>query len=103
MFKKTIDSRKVFMYVDIHGHSRKKNVFMYGCRNMKNTTDKTMKIFPFVMSKTYKSFSYDDCNFNVQKDKETTGRVVVNREYNVNNSFTLEVSFFGPDIGDYRD
>lgn len=30
MFKKTLESRKIFLFVDIHGHSRKKNIFMYG-------------------------------------------------------------------------
>jgi hypothetical protein len=54
------------------------------------------------MSNTHPSFSYDDCNFNVLKDKETTGRVVVNREYDVTNSYTLEASFLGPDIGKYK-
>ena len=55
-----------------------------------------------MMSQNHSSFSYEDWNFNVQKDKESTGRVVVNREYNVNNSFTLEASFFGSDIGKYK-
>ncbi len=102
MLKKTLESRKVFLYIDCHGHSRKKNLFMYGCKN-KNPDDKTMKVFPYIMSESHSSFSFDDCNFNVQKDKESTGRVVVNREYNVNNSFTLEASFFGPDIGKFKD
>jgi len=31
MFEKTLKSRKIFFYVDCHGHSRKKNVFMFGC------------------------------------------------------------------------
>ena len=103
MLKKTIESRKIFLYVDVHGHSRKNNVFMYGCRNPKNSTDKTMKVFPMIMAKNHSSFSYDDWNFNIQKDKETTGRVVVNRDYNVVNSFTLEASFLGPDIGNKKD
>jgi len=30
MFKKTLESRKIFMYIDVHGHSRKRNAFMYG-------------------------------------------------------------------------
>lgn len=30
MFKKTLESRKIFLFVDCHGHSRKKNIFMYG-------------------------------------------------------------------------
>jgi hypothetical protein len=102
MFKKTIESRKIFLFVDVHGHSRKKNVFMYGWKS-KNLSDKSMKVFPMIMEKCHWSFSFDDCNFNVQKDKETTGRVVVNREFNVVNSFTLEASFLGPDKGSFQD
>lgn len=92
-FIKTQMSRAIFMYVDIHGHSRKKNVFMYGCHNKNTTTKNVEKLFPLVFSKVHHSFSFDDCNFNIQKDKETTGRVVVRREFNVVNSFTLEASF----------
>lgn len=102
MFKKTLESRKIFLFVDCHGHSRKKNIFMYGCKG-KAASDKAMKIFPVIMAKNHSSFSYEDCNFNIQKDKESTGRVVVNREFDVTNSFTLEASFFGPDIGKYKD
>ncbi|CAI2375593.1 unnamed protein product [Moneuplotes crassus] len=101
MFKKTLESRQIFLYIDCHGHSRKKNIFMYGCKS-NDQTDKTMKVFPYMMSESNGSFSFDDCNFNVQKDRESTGRVVVNREYSVKNSFTLEASFFGPDIGKYK-
>lgn len=31
MMKKTINSRQIELYVDLHGHSRKSNVFIYGC------------------------------------------------------------------------
>lgn len=37
--------------------------------------------------------------FGVNKAKETTGRVVVFREFNVTNSYTLECSFCGPTQG----
>ena len=33
MFRHLFDDRDVVLYVDIHGHSRKKNVFMYGNSN----------------------------------------------------------------------
>lgn len=104
MLKKTQESRKIFLFTDIHGHSRKRNCFMYGWNN-KNTSDKKNheKIFPLRFSQNHCSFSFEDCNFNMQKDKESTGRVVVRREYNVINSFTLEASLFGPDKGTYRD
>ncbi|CAI2382279.1 unnamed protein product [Moneuplotes crassus] len=101
MFKKTLESRRIYLYVDCHGHSRKKNAFMYGCKS-NDPDDKTMKVFPYIMSESNGAFSFDDCNFNIQKDKESTGRVVVNREYNVNNSFTLEASFLGSDMGKYK-
>mmetsp|Transcript_30804 Transcript_30804/g.30341 ORF Transcript_30804/g.30341 Transcript_30804/m.30341 type:complete len:93 (-) Transcript_30804:478-756(-) len=92
MLNKTMQSRAIFFFVDVHGHSRKKNLFMYGCHN--KTSDKNAeKLFPLVFSKTHSSFSIDDCNFNIQKDKESTGRVVIRREYDVVNSFTLESSF----------
>jgi hypothetical protein len=103
MFKKTLDSRKIFLFVDVHGHSRKFNCFMYGCHN-KNTDKKDQeKLLPTLFSKKHPSFSLDDCNFNIQKDRESTGRVVVRKEYNVLNSFTLESSFLGPDKGMYKD
>jgi hypothetical protein len=103
MLNKTQASRNIFMFVDIHGHSRKKNIFMYGCHNKNTDKRNTEKLFPLVYSKTHHSFSFDDCNFNIQKDKETTGRVVIRREYNVINSLTLEASFWGPNIGRYQD
>jgi len=33
MMQKTQDSRDILFYCDIHGHSRAKNLFMYGCAN----------------------------------------------------------------------
>ena len=31
MIRKTLECRKIEMFVDIHGHSRQKNLFIYGC------------------------------------------------------------------------
>ena len=31
MIKKTLECRKIELFVDIHGHSRQKNLFIYGC------------------------------------------------------------------------
>ncbi len=44
-------------------------------------------------------FSFDDCSFEVQKSRESTARVVMWREFNLINSFTLEASFCGPTKG----
>ena len=48
------------------------------------------------------NFSYDECNFNIQKSKESTARVVMSR-INIQNAYTLECSFCGPTSGRYMD
>jgi len=44
-------------------------------------------------------FSFENCSFLVQKSKESTARIVMWREFQLVNSFTLEVSFLGPTRG----
>ena len=34
MIKKTLECRKIDLFVDIHGHSRQKNLFIYGCSKL---------------------------------------------------------------------
>ena len=41
--------RGLVLYCDLHGHSRKQNVFMYGCNNPKNPTE--CRVFPLILSK----------------------------------------------------
>eukprot|EP00347_Sterkiella_histriomuscorum_P013611 403364056 len=104
MMRKTIESRDIFLYCDFHGHSRSKNAFMYGCKN-DNSKDKKLKerVFPLMFSKLSDQFSFEGCSFNIQKQKESTARVVIWREYQLINSFTLECSFCGPNKGLYKD
>jgi len=45
-------------------------------------------------------FGFEDCSFAVQKNKETTARVVMWREFQLVNSYTLEVSFLGANRGE---
>ena len=44
-------------------------------------------------------FGFEDCNFTVQKSKESAARVVMWKEFQLVNSFTLEASFLGPSKG----
>ena len=44
-------------------------------------------------------FGFEDCSFVVQKSKDATSRVVMWREFQLVNSFTLEASFLGPNRG----
>lgn len=102
MMRKTLDSREILFYCDYHGHSQKRNLFMYGCSNTKSYRLKE-RIFPMMFDKAYENFKFDTCNFKVQKDREATARVVMWKEFNLINSFTLETTFCGPSDGPLAD
>ncbi|CAN0068544.1 unnamed protein product, partial [Heterosigma akashiwo] len=89
------DQRGIFLYLDLHGHSRKKNVFLYGC-DLAGEGELDQRLAPrHVGAHRDKYFSYPDCSFAVQRSKHATGRVVARREFGVVNAFTLESSFCG--------
>jgi hypothetical protein len=60
MMRKTIESREIYLYCDFHGHSRARNLFIYGC-----SKDKKMKerIFPMLYAKKCENFNYENCSF----------------------------------------
>jgi murein tripeptide amidase MpaA len=47
MMRKTLESRDILFYCDVHGHSRSKNLFMYGCSNQRADRLKE-RIFPLL-------------------------------------------------------
>jgi len=58
------DDRDLLLFVDLHGHSRKKNLFMYG-NSQKTDTVWREKVFPFLLEKNATIFNYSDCSFAV--------------------------------------
>ena len=100
LIKNTAANYDIDLICDLHGHSRKKNIFMYGC-NFKNTPQ-TCKLFPFVLSKVSPVFSFNGSRFGVQRSKESTMRVSLFKELKIPNIYTLEASFCGADSGKYN-
>lgn len=93
--------REVAMYTDLHGHSRKYNVFMYGCDDKKRPKPQ-VRAFPRYLSNHTvgsKYVCFTDCSFHVKKGRESTARVVVAKEVNIPCSFTLEATFCGSNYG----
>lgn len=91
----------VALYCDMHAHSRKHNIFIYGCENIKRHPDRRLleQVFPLMLHKNVADkFSFENCKFRVQKNKEGTGRIVV-WVIGVTNSYTLEASFAGSTLG----
>jgi hypothetical protein len=79
ILRRLAEENRLFLYCDIHGHSRKNNAFIYGCENRKMSERKlTEQVFPLMMHKNASDkFSFQSCKFKVQKSKEGTGRLFV--------------------------
>ncbi|KAM9547313.1 cytosolic carboxypeptidase 1 isoform 3-T5 [Salvelinus alpinus] len=107
--------RAPLVFCDYHGHSRKKNVFMYGC-SLKETVWETnisatscelhedlgYRTLPKILSQMAPAFSMASCSFVVERSKEATARVVVWREIGVQRSYTMESTLCGCDQGKYK-
>ncbi|XP_032344566.1 cytosolic carboxypeptidase 2 isoform X6 [Camelus ferus] len=103
MIKRLLEEREVLLYCDFHGHSRKNNIFLYGCNNNDRKFWLHERVFPLMLSKNAPDkFSFHSCNFKVQKCKEGTGRVVMWR-MGILNSYTMESTFGGSTLGNKRD
>ncbi|XP_043445503.1 cytosolic carboxypeptidase 3 isoform X5 [Prionailurus bengalensis] len=104
MIRRLMEKREVILYCDLHGHSRKENIFMYGCDGSERCKALYLQqqIFPLMLSKNCPDkFSFSACKFNVQKSKEGTGRVVM-WKMGIKNSFTMEATFCGSTLGNKR-
>ncbi|XP_036431827.1 cytosolic carboxypeptidase 3-like [Colossoma macropomum] len=98
--KRLCEERKVLLYCDLHGHSRKNNVFIYGCEGPRQGLKLPLeRVFPLMFHKNCPDmFSFQSCTFKVQRRKRGTGRVALWR-LGILNSFTLETSFCGSTVG----
>ena len=109
LLKRLQEERGVAMFCDIHGHSVKHNLFVYGCPKVKDdmtqppaetqVDDNVSLEFPNAMNLVSSAFSMPDSRFVVEKIKEHTGRVVAWRELGIAQSYTLEASLCGSGEG----
>lgn len=106
--------RDILFYVDLHGHSRKKSSFMYGCHeNLYQTPEEGLDEFherklnhmlqqrslPWLLGQRAKTlFNFDYCAFSMKRSKESTGRVVMYKEFGIKNSLTYEATFAGTSV-----
>ena len=111
-------NRVVLLYLDLHGHSKLKNSFLYGCditlqpsKAFKAATSNMRedeivlqrihsRIYPHILCSLSSSsrngyFSYSDCSFKLHQSKMGTGRAILWKELGVEGSYTIESSFCG--------
>eukprot|EP00730_Choanoeca_flexa_P002349 TRINITY_DN11017_c0_g1_i2.p1 TRINITY_DN11017_c0_g1~~TRINITY_DN11017_c0_g1_i2.p1 ORF type:complete len:1094 (+),score=218.82 TRINITY_DN11017_c0_g1_i2:60-3341(+) len=91
--------RQPAMFVDMHGHSRRKNVFCYGCRHGSVPGEEQLLID--VLSQEAHLFSSRNSKFGLEKSKEATGRVVA-WKLGIQCSYTMEATYCGADQGKYQ-
>jgi len=103
MIRQFMKEREVILFCDFHGHSRKKNIFMYGCVKGSGMKRLSTRVFPRILWKVAQNFSFKDCSFGVQKSKESTARIVGFKELGLVNSYTMEASFCGSNFGKHCD
>ncbi|XP_042554452.1 cytosolic carboxypeptidase 4 [Dipodomys spectabilis] len=107
--------RRPVVFCDFHGHSQRKNVFLYGC-SVKETLwqagcavgasglveDVSYRTLPRILDKLAPAFTMSSCSFSVEKSRASTARVVVWREMGVARSYTMETSYCGCTQGPYQ-
>ncbi|KER28567.1 hypothetical protein T265_13549, partial [Opisthorchis viverrini] len=104
--------RQPYIYIDFHGHSRMKNIFIYGCSpleswkspDLHNPTyrsygrgveDRSYRHLAEVLDTVAPAFAKRSCLYSVNRAKETAARIAVWREFSVVRSFTIEASYCG--------
>ena len=97
LIKAFAKEREIELICDLHGHSRRKNIFMYGCNDPEYP--EATRAFPYLLSKLSHFFSYKFCSFRMQKSKKSTLRISIFTETKVLNTYTLESTFCGCDFG----
>jgi len=95
------EEREIVMFCDMHGHSIKKNVFFYGCRQkgtfLENIRSNIItKMIPVLLAHKNRILNFNDCKFRMEKSKESTARIVIYKQLGILCSYTLEASFLGP-------
>ena len=89
---------------DIHGHSRREGAFVYGCRSSiiasnycksNQLLSPSPFLFPRILDEQCPLFSLSGCTFKSQNAKAATMRIVMNREFGIACSYTLEASLSG--------
>jgi hypothetical protein len=81
------------LFLDLHGHSIKKNAFMYGPDYaLQDANYDLCRQLPRLLAALTPYFRYYSCTFRIPDAKASTARAVLNRLHNVPFAYTLETS-----------
>jgi hypothetical protein len=110
MLKRFLEDRSVVLFLHLHGHSRKKDVSVYGCDSRAEIRGccpgpspgrRAERVLPRLLWRVSDTSSSSDCSFKVQRRKESSARVSsarVWRECRISDSYTLEAACAGANL-----
>ncbi|EAR82912.1 zinc carboxypeptidase family protein (macronuclear) [Tetrahymena thermophila SB210] len=81
------------IFIDLHGHSVKKNVFVYGPEfPIYDLNYYKCRIFPKLMGEQTDMFRYYSSIFKISPGKKNTGRAILFSQFDIQLSYTIEAS-----------
>jgi len=90
------DRHRVLAFFDLHSHSGRKSLFMYGPHYpLHSRRYLKIRVIPRLLSELTDMFRYYSCKFRVEKYKNSCARIALWRDFGIPNSFTIESSVFG--------
>ena len=83
----------LIMFLDFHGHSVKKNIFVYGPDYpIFDISYYKCRILPKILSELTGMFRYYSCIFKISQSKKNTARAILFNYFDIVNCFTIEAS-----------
>lgn len=75
---------KIFAYIDMQGHSKKKCTFLYGPEfPLHNQNYFKVRALPKILDSSTDNFRFYSWAFHVNKHNQRTARVVLNRKFDI--------------------
>ena len=82
--------KKFSIFIDLHGHSNKRNTFMYGPQfGIQTANYELCRKIPKLMSNLTTFFRYFSCSFRISEKKSSTARAVFQKILDVPLSYTM--------------
>ena len=86
----------VFMFIDMHGHSKKKGSFMYGPYfPLHSNNYVNIRLLPKILASKSPIFRYYSCRFKSERALRQSARLVMSQNIGINYTYTMENSLYG--------
>ncbi len=87
---------RLFAFFDLHQHSSRKSIFMYAPYfPLHSRKYLKIRMLPKLLAERSPMFRYYSCKFKYERQKEGCARLSLWKDFNLENSYTLECSALG--------